>query len=234
MIRPLFALCLWIAVPVAAAAPSNAPTATLPAGLTQIDQGWIYRPQRVAEKWPLLVLLHGAGDGARHMIELLKSDADRGGYIILAPDSEGLTWDLFEEAGYARDPARIDAAMRDLAARVPIDRNRIAIAGFSDGASYALSFGIANPQVFRGVLAMSPGFLDLAAKVDPTQRLFITHGRRDQGLSWRKVARDFVPRLKKAGMRPRTRWFAGGHWIDKAIYPEAVDYVLDLGNAARR
>lgn len=236
---PRLALCLWLAVPLGAAAepprfaahPVAAQT-SLPAGLSQIDQGLIYRPQRSAETWPLLVLLHGAGDDARNMIRVLQADADRGSYIILAPKSQGLTWDLFDDAAYAHDPPRIDAAVRSLFAKAPIDRERVAIAGFSDGASYALALGIANPQLFRGVMALSAGFLHMPAQVDPAQRLFISHGRRDPILSWRRVARDIVPRLEKAGLRPRTRWFAGGHRIDKSSYAEAVDYVLNLSDAA--
>ena len=235
MVVSRLALCFWLAVPFASAAePPSFPAhaiateTSIPAGLTQIDEGWIYRPQRAAEPWPLLVLLHGAGDSARNMIEVLRADSDRRGYIILAPKSLGLTWDLFDEAAYAHDPARINAAVRDLFARARIDRERLAIAGFSDGASYALALGIRNPKLFSGVLALSPGFLHMATEVDPAQRLFISHGRRDPILSWRRVAREFVPKLERAGMRPRTHWFAGGHWIDKASYGGAVDYVLDL------
>jgi predicted esterase len=38
-------------------------------------------------------------------------------------------------------------------ATVAVDRARIAVGGFSDGATYALSLGLINGQLFRHVVA---------------------------------------------------------------------------------
>ena len=62
---------------------------------------------------------------------------------------------------------------------VAIDARRVAIAGFSDGASYALSVGLANGDLFTHVIAYSPGTVaPPSLRGDPS--LFITHGIRDR------------------------------------------------------
>ena len=43
-----------------------------------------------------------------------------------------------------------------------VDASHLAISGFSDGASYALSLGRANADLFTHVIAFSPGFVALA------------------------------------------------------------------------
>ena len=57
------------------------------------------------------------------------------------------------------DYVAINRALEEASARCAIDRNRLAIGGFSDGASYALSLGLANGDVFSFVIAFSPGFI---------------------------------------------------------------------------
>ncbi len=44
-------------------------------------------------------------------------------------------------------------------ARCPVDTTRLAVGGFSAGASYALSIGLANGDLFGHVLAFPPGFM---------------------------------------------------------------------------
>jgi predicted esterase len=40
-----------------------------------------------------------------------------------------------------------------------VDRSAICCSGFSDGASYALSLGLSNGDLFSHILAFSPGFM---------------------------------------------------------------------------
>lgn len=42
---------------------------------------------------------------------------------------------------------------------VAVDRGRIPIAGFSDGASYALGLRLANGDLFGHIIAYFPGFI---------------------------------------------------------------------------
>lgn len=60
--------------------------------------------------------------------------------ILLAPDSRGRTWD-FILGDYGPDVRFIDRALDHVFKRYNVHPGHIGIAGFSDGASYALSLG---------------------------------------------------------------------------------------------
>src|SRR5262249_52635342 len=90
---------------------------------------------------PLVVALHGAG-GSGAGAGFAFRNADEFGYIVLAPDSREWTWDSI--LGRIGDSEFLAAALKSTVARCSVDRRRLALAGFSDGASHVLSLGIAN------------------------------------------------------------------------------------------
>ncbi|HVY89842.1 MAG TPA: hypothetical protein VG942_13305, partial [Hyphomonadaceae bacterium] len=109
---------------------------------------------------PFLLLLHGASGRGDNMIRKFKDEADRRGIILLAPDSEGNTWDVALTYGNSRqaphfgnDAVRVDAALSQTFARYAIDPRHAGIAGFSDGAGYALSLGVKNSRLFPSIMA---------------------------------------------------------------------------------
>src|SRR5215213_9817599 len=106
---------------------------------------------------PLVILLHGAGASAHDVMPMVSSCADEHSVLVLAPDSRGATWDLIQH-DYGPDVAFLERALADVFRTYAVDPERIAIAGFSDGASYALSLGLVNGTLFSGILAFSPGF----------------------------------------------------------------------------
>ena len=67
------------------------------------------------------------------------------------------TWDVIGW-GFGPDVAFLDAALAKLFESVVIDTGRIATAGSSDGASYAISLGLTNVALFSDIIAFSPGF----------------------------------------------------------------------------
>jgi predicted esterase len=79
-----------------------------------------------------------------------------------------------------------------------IDPARVAIGGFSDGASYALSLGLTNGDLFSHVLAFSPGFMAPAGQ-EGSPRIFVSHGTRDAVLPIDRCSRRIVPTLRRAG-----------------------------------
>src|SRR5215207_8896591 len=109
---------------------------------------------------PLVLLLHGAGEDARDGLAQLRRQADEVGLILLALSSRGPTWDSILGRGrYGPDIAAIDRALDHTFSHCAVDPAHVAVGGYSDGASYALSLGIANGDLFSHVLAFSPGFL---------------------------------------------------------------------------
>jgi phospholipase/carboxylesterase len=180
-----------------------------------------YRPGRPA---PLLIMLHGAGSRGENVIDPLLHLADDAGLIVVAPDSRGRTWDLILE-DYGPDVALIDRALARIFAQYAIDPARVALAGFSDGASYALSLGLANGDLFDCLIAFSPGFIKPAHRRN-APRFFISHGTEDRALPIDRTSRRIVPELERNGYPVRYREFVGGHSIPAAIAREAIDWFL--------
>jgi phospholipase/carboxylesterase len=210
--------------------PPHRPRLSFTAGLErlQVDGGaggLVYVPAGVGPELPtpLVLLLHGAGATAQHGLDLLIGQADDAGLILVAPSSQGETWDLLL-GGYGPDVAWIDRALAEVFQRLPVDPTRLAVGGFSDGASYAISLGLTNGDLFSHVLAFSPGFA-APARRRGRPRLFLSHGTRDRVLPIHACSRRLVPELRQTGYQVRYREFEGGHVIPPAIVLDAVAWL---------
>jgi phospholipase/carboxylesterase len=202
----------------------------VPPGLhrLQLDAGaaaLLYVPPgiRPATPSPVVLLLHGAGATAQHGLNLLVSQADDAGLVLVAPSSQGETWDVLL-GGYGPDVTRIDRALQQVFDRVVIDPAHLAVGGFSDGASYGLSLGLVNGDLFSQVLAFSPGFVAPGDR-HGAPRLFISHGIDDRVLPIDACSRVLVPRLRRAGYTVRYREFEGGHLVPAGIAAEAAAWL---------
>jgi predicted esterase len=186
----------------------------------------LYVPSGAAldKAMPLVVMLHGAGGTARHSIDLIRTDADRLGFIILAPASRGPSWDIIARRAFGEDVESINQALGEVFGQYAVDPERLAIAGFSDGASYALSLGLANGQLFDHVIAFSPGFM-APPRQEGSPKVFISHGVQDQVLPISRCSRRIVPQLKAAGYAVTYREFAGGHTVPEELSRRAFEAV---------
>ena len=120
----------------------------------------------------LVLLLHGAGGSPRQALDLLLPVADEHRFLLVAAKSAASTWDLIVD-GFGPDVRRIDRVLEQIFDSHPVEH--ITVGGFSDGASYALSLGLTNGDVFDTVLAFSPGFAaPLVTHGRP--RVFVSHG----------------------------------------------------------
>jgi len=169
---------------------------------------------------PVAVVLHGSGGDPEQGLALLEPFASDAGWIVLAPASVAYTWDVIVDK-LGPDLAQIDAGLRWIFERHDVDPAHIAVAGFSDGASYALTVGVAHGDLFGHVIALSPGFV---ADVPPTgrPRIFIAHGTHDRLLPIERCSRRIVPNLERAGFDIVYREFVGGHEVRPQIVREAV------------
>jgi phospholipase/carboxylesterase len=169
-----------------------------------------YQPSRPA---PLLILLHGATQDAELWISRTSvlQLADSLGVVVLIPNSKDVTWDLMR-GGFGADVVRLDSALTLVFRKANIDPHRIGLGGFSDGASYALSLGMGNGDLFDALIAFSPGFLAPAGKRGHP-RIFIAHGTRDQILPIDQSSRGIVPALKQQGYDVTYHEFEGPHKV---------------------
>lgn len=205
------------------------PTATGPTGLHALGldggrDGFLYVPAgyQPSRPLPLVLMLHGAGGGGQGNLWPLLDLADAAGLMLLGPDARRETWDVIR-GGYGPDVAFIDRALAQTFSRYAVDPTRLAIEGFSDGASYALSLGLSNGDLFTHGLAFSPGFLAPAELVGQP-RLFIAHGVHDDVLPIDHCSRRLVPGLQQAGYSVRYEEFDGPHTVPPTISRAAVDW----------
>jgi phospholipase/carboxylesterase len=185
----------------------------------------IYLPSGTcaARQAALLLVLHGATGSGRHAIHRLERLAQERGVILLAPDSRAYTWDIVA-GGFGPDVEFVDRALARAFTLRPVDPTRVAIGGFSDGASYALSLGLANGDLFSRVVAFSPGFV---AEVEPrgSPRLFVSHGTRDEILPIETCGRRIVNDARRMGYDVRFVEFDGGHEVPAEVAETAMDWL---------
>ncbi|MDP9389071.1 MAG: hypothetical protein M3Q48_14430, partial [Actinomycetota bacterium] len=193
-----------------------------PLGLERGRDGLIYLPAGLdpAVPAPLVVMFHGAGGNARQSIDIVRATADRNGFVVLAPDSRAATWDVIH-GGWGPDVDYVDRALRRVFERVAVDAEQVVAAGFSDGASYALSIGLANGDLFSRIVAFSPGFAAPPAQLRRPS-VFVSHGRADDVLPIDRTSRRVVPSLERAGYQVRYVEFAGGHSVPPDVLAEGL------------
>jgi phospholipase/carboxylesterase len=218
--------------------PVRTPAGVAPVGLRVLGsdaagpaEGYLYVPAgyQTRDPTPLVLLLHGAGEDALDGLAQLREQADEARIVLLACSSLGPTWDSTLRRGrYGSDIATIDRALDYAFSRCAIDPTRVGAGGYSDGASYALSLGIANGDLFSHVVAFSPGFLAPTGQTG-SPRIFVSHGTRDGWLPIDSCSRRIVPRLERAGYEVRYREFEGGHVVPPAIARQATRWFANRG-----
>jgi phospholipase/carboxylesterase len=207
----------------------KAPTELRPAGMYSLGldrprDGFLYIPSGwpLGQPMPLAVLLHGAGaSSVEWSLGSIPRLADEFGVLLLGIDSRGLTWDLTERGGYGPDVKFLDRALERAFRYCTVDPDRIALGGFSDGATYALSLGLPNGEFFSHVMAFSPGGLNPIGR-HGAPRVFVAHGTADSVLPINYTKTEIVPWLERQGLDVTFEEFAGDHAIDFYVVSDAM------------
>ena len=194
-------------------------------GLDRSRDAILHVPANASGPLPLFVLFHGAGGGGERLLRRFTSEADAAGVAILAPDSRSSTWDAIG-GSFGRDVTFVDRALERVFETVSVDAKRVAAGGFSDGATYALSLGLINGDLFRSIVAFSPGFV-VDGPVQGKPKIFVSHGTADQILPINRCSRVIVPVLRRRGYDVTFREFEGGHEVPGAIAREGVQWVAN-------
>ncbi len=196
----------------------------LPPGTTAIGSGGraealVAVPREGTGPRPLLVFCHGAGGDAAQSLAAVGDVAAARGVAVLATSSVAATWDLIS-GGLGRDVAVLDAALQEVATGLAV--SRVALGGFSDGASYALSLGLANGDLFEALLAFSPGFVAPPGRAG-RPRVWIAHGTADRVLPVERCGRRVARDLAAAGYDVDYDEFDGGHVVTPDLVTAALD-----------
>lgn len=229
--------------------PSDTPVALTAATGKMVAVGhsaFLYVPPGTepGQRLPLLLMFPGTGGKGRDLVSAMQPAADRAHFAVLgfSPGSGNfLTVDNFfddlergkasakvdwPEPRFGRDVEMVDGALLRVFATTPIDPRRIGLFGFSHGASYALTLGTANPQLFSSIAALSPGILVINRDVAGGQAIFLAHGKSDTVQPYRRTACSFVPQLTKLGNQVEFHGFEGGHELTPEMVASAVKHFL--------
>ncbi|VVD98498.1 alpha/beta hydrolase [Pandoraea cepalis] len=209
-----------------AALPSHWPSGRHSLGLSEQRDTVLYVPPDLPTDTtvPLFVMFHGAGGFPEKVLPFIEPHAQRHKFLVLAPHSTFPTWDIVI-GGNGPDLARLQAALREVASRYRIDTGRVAFAGFSDGASYALSIGVTNGDIATHVIAFSGGFMSIFVQ-EGQPSVFIAHGRVDEQLPIETSGRQNASKLAAAGYDVQFVEFDGRHIIEPDVVARAIDFFL--------
>lgn len=199
-------------------------TGEIKLGLDRERDSILWLPQRAVESpLPLFVMLHGATQSAGDMFWYLGNAPEETGVAVLAPYSRDTTWDAIG-GGFGIDVEFLNRALERVFENVSIDPKRISIGGFSDGASYGISLGLINGDLFTSIVAYSPGFV-IDGTPNSKPRIFISHGTNDGILPIDRCGRRIAAQLKARGYDVTFREFEGDHEIPADVVREGLRFL---------
>jgi predicted esterase len=172
----------------------------------------------------LIVVLHGAGQRPEDGLRAFRGGWNEPDLVLIAPASKGQTWSILN-ATEDRDVESLNLSLAEAYKRCSIDRDRIAIGGFSDGATYALTLGLSNGELFPAIMALSPGGIVGTGQVG-VPRVFVSHGTLDDVLPIARGGDAIVRQLREAGYPVTYRRFVGGHEVSAATSAAAIRWFL--------
>ena len=133
-----------------------------------------YTPER---SWPLIVALHGGSGNGRDFLWTWVREAKSCEYVLVAPSAVADTWSAVEDQGLLE-------VLTWLRRRYNLDQARVLLTGLSDGATFALLYGLAHPGLYRalaplcGVLHPANETLGNLARA-PGVPIYLVHGALD-------------------------------------------------------
>lgn len=192
-------------------------------------------------KAPLIIFLHGTGGGTG-VWGAYVSAAKAKGYICVIPTStgdgkddpkSGNSGDDHQRRWAEVDLPKLCSLAREIQRKNGGDPRRTFIAGYSNGAFYAMETGLRNPEVFSAILCMDGGcnvwnFSEAAKNVG----CYIVHGTADTSVKF-EAGKNAAERLKAGGFKDVVfkEKANGGH----IVFADEVNPFLDwLGKQKRR
>jgi phospholipase/carboxylesterase len=161
------------------------PASEPPAGVMHVGRGGhhggfsVYVPETydAARAWPVIVALHGGSGNGRDFLWTWLREAKSRGYILLAPSAAYDTWSEEDDQGLVEILTWVDA-------RYKLARQRILLTGLSDGATFALLYGLARPEIYRAIAPLCGVLHPANAAIGNLERargvpIYLVHGARD-------------------------------------------------------
>ncbi len=203
--------------------------------------------------FPTLLLLHGWGASAHDLLGLAPL-IHGGEALVLCPQGpvsfsvgggmQGYGWFPLvpgsppEPAAFRAGVEGLQAFLGDALERYPIDRERLAVAGFSQGGAMAYALALAEPARWSGLLALSSWLpAPLAEAIEPrpehaSLQTLIVHGTRDPMLDVER-GRESREAIRRFGVALTYREFDMGHEVGREALQLILRWLDERAFAAR-
>jgi predicted esterase len=182
--------------------------------------------------WPVILFLHGFGDGKAGYVPLARVAAQHhvAGIAVDGPvvQYEGrYNWptDSFETT---------HQYLQNVLARYkdePLDKSRVYLLGLSQGAGHAAALVALHPESYAGAIVFSPGGKPepptTFASAGPARPLYVTIGRREPAGN-KQLAKLWADNWRKAGWPVREESHAGGHHVPRgwdSEFPKVLSWL---------
>jgi phospholipase/carboxylesterase len=208
-----------------------APKSSVSPGLTvpysnPVQEAFLYVPAgyKPSTPAPFVLMLHAEGVTSYQTISLFQPYADAAGLVLLSVDSNASTWDIIATGDYGPDVVFINSALAATFNEVNVDPTRVAVEGFSDGASYALAVGRTNGTLFSHVISFSAGIMP-GYTPNGMPKFFMSQGTSDLTFDITQTGDVISKNLIAAGYNVDYVRFDGGHEVPDAIVQQAIAWL---------
>lgn len=175
-----------------------------------------YTPTR---SWPVMVLLHGAGDTAENFVKFWSGGGSAAGFILAAAKSRGHAWE-------DSDGDVILAVLADVKRKHNVDPDRQLLTGYSSGGFMSTRWGFKNTQYWRSITAIAGADMGAGKEYKAAQArgmtVLIECGELDPNLG---ICKNVFEKVKKDGFDCTSNWVP--KMEHSPMLPQAMQWVYD-------
>lgn len=186
---------------------------------SRVGQPLAIRPagEKPTDGWPVMLLLHGYGDNNLSYLDSAEAWAELGFLSVAVPGSVPAADDRFMWSMDSVEPTHQDLqaiVSSSLLADV-VNGEKVFLLGFSQGALHAMLLTARHPELYAGVIGLSPGGsmadqlatppLDISGR---SVKIVFIHGDQEPHAPYVRFWRDVC---KKAGWPFRSTTHPGSH-----------------------
>ena len=195
-------------------------------GLGGERDGVLYVPPGATRGAALILMLHGAGGSGRRRTRCWPAAADATG-CACSRRTAGAAPGTPLTGGFGPDVRFIERALTSAFARRSLDAGRVAVAGFSDGATYALALGRANGEADLPCAGLLAGLSWCRPRTAPgVPGSMCPTGGTTRSCRSTPAAECSFRCFRRDGYDVLFREFDGRHEVPPAVAREAVDWFL--------
>ena len=190
-------------------------------------------------RYPLVIMVHGFGANMEDLAGLAPAINGRG-YVYACPNAP-IAFDLgMGHAGYGWASLKGESTAEDLLSeffnevtqQFFVGAGNALLLGFSQGGGMTYRCGLARPDTFAGLVALSAtlpekNILEERLPTDRTQPIFIAHGLSDP-LIPTETAQEAKAFLEGAGYSPEYHEYAMAHEIRGEVLRDVVPWIAQV------